>query len=128
MLFEDAGYGPQDGSSYYSSHARLEQAEQVLKSVKSPDDIAPAIYGKRFKYLDDPMNMVRDTDKMNTTSQMVLNLTDRELLFYIIPDQVVFAGYKKDLPEGYQPKISVKVFKFTKLDENKKFKTTEQKI
>jgi hypothetical protein len=127
VYFPDAGYGPQDGASYYSSHARFEQAVEIIKSVKLPADIAPAIYKKRFKHLDDPMNMVRDTDNMKTTSQMVLNLTDLELLFYIIPEKVKFLGCKIDLPEDYQPKIKIKVFKFTKLDKAGNFTTKELK-
>lgn len=127
VYFPDAGYGPQDGASYYSSHARLEQATEVIKSVKLPTDIAPAIYKKRFKHLDDPMNMVRDTDNMKTTSQMVLNLTDLELLFYIIPGKVKFLGCKTDLPSDYQPKIKIKIFKFTRLDKAGNFKTEEVK-
>lgn len=127
FYFPKAGYGPSDGASYYSSHSRLQQAKDALKNVKSPENIAPAIYKKRFKHLDDPMNMVRDTDNMKTTSQVVFNLSDLEFNFYIVPGKVKFMGYDKDLPNGYEPKIKVNIFKFTKLDESGDFETKKLK-
>jgi len=122
------GYRPSDGVSYYSSHVREEQAIKIINTVNNPEDIAPSIYGKRFKKIDDPMAMVRDTSNMKTTSQMVLNLSDLEMLFYIIPDKVKFLGYKNELPKNYEPKIKVRVFKFSKIEEDGDFKTKEVKV
>ena len=115
----DAGYT--DGDDYVSSKTRRDQASRVLKGVEKPQDIAPAVYGKRKGDKKDPNNMVRDTDNMRTTSQMVLDLTTKLLYLYLIPGKVDYLGYKNDLPKGYKPKIRYKVFEYTKLDKDGDF-------
>jgi hypothetical protein len=57
-----------------------------------------------------PNDPVRDTDKMKTTSQMVMNLTDRELVLYVIPGKMDYEGMETHLPDGYTPKIKVRVY------------------
>lgn len=122
----DAGYT--EGDDYVSSVARRDQAKKSLRGVDSPEEIAPALYGKRKKDLKDPNNMVRDTDNMRTTSQLVLNLSKKQALFYIIPDKVKYLGYKKDLPKGYKPKLSLQVLEYTDLDGDGEFDVLEKKV
>jgi hypothetical protein len=56
------------------------------------------------------MNMKRDTDKMSTSSQTVMNLTDRVLQITYFKDKVKeFKGINSNLPDGYVPKIKIEV-------------------
>jgi hypothetical protein len=115
----DAGYT--DGEDYISSKTRRDQAIKILKGVERPQDIGPAVYGERKGEGSDPNNMVRDTDNMRTTSQMILDLTTKTMYLYLIPGKVEYLGYKNNLPKGYKPKIRYKVFEYTKLDTNGEF-------
>lgn len=113
-----AGYTK--GPDKESSHARFDQAFEALQEVKSPDEIAPAIYGTRLEDLDDPNNMVRD-GKMWTSSQMVLDLTNLHLHLYLIPGKITFKGVKVDLPKGHKPKIKIDVHEYTDIDGDGEF-------
>jgi hypothetical protein len=56
--------------------------------------------------------MARKTDKMNTSSQVLLNLSD--LIFelnYFDSKVDKFHGIKVNLPKGYEPKIKIEVKK-----------------
>jgi hypothetical protein len=49
---------------------------------------------------------------MFTSSQTVMNLTDRILQITYFVDKVeVFEGIKTDLPNGYTPKIKIQINK-----------------
>ncbi len=114
---EDSGYTEEDHpEDYESSTVRRDTAIKVLRDVNAPDQIAPAIYGLRRDDLSDPRNMVRDTDNMKTTSQVVLDLTALTFSLYLIPDKVKYKGYVNDLPKGYKPKLKFKVYEYTDID------------
>jgi hypothetical protein len=52
--------------------------------------------------------MKRDTDKMFTSSQLLLDLTNKELTLNYFKDKVdEFKGIRTILPKGYTPKIKV---------------------
>lgn len=121
----DAGYT--DGEDYISSKSRRDQAVKALRSVSRPRDIGPAVYGRRRGELDDPNNMVRDTDNMRTTSQMVLDLTTLVMYLYLIPGKVEYLGYKNGLPDGYEPKIRYKVYEYTDIDGDGDFDVIRRK-
>jgi hypothetical protein len=106
----DAGYT--EGEDYVSSVIRRERAHQVLRKSEGPQDLGPHLMDSRLKDHRDPNNMVRDTDKMSTTSQMVVNLTDLELDFYVIPGKMIFEGYENKLPKSHKAKIKVNVFRY----------------
>jgi len=111
FAYPNAGYT--EGPNYVSSVARRDQAMEVLRDeVTEPEDIVPELMQHRHEDLDDPNNMVRDTDNMATTSQMVLNLTDREILFYCVDKNCQWKGIENRLPGGREPKIKVQVFEF----------------
>jgi len=57
--------------------------------------------------------MVRDTDNMTTTSQLVLDLTDKVVYLYLLPKKVKYLGYENKLPAGHKAKIRVKVLEYT---------------
>lgn len=110
LAIPDAGY--REGDDYESSLTRYETAVKVLGDVESPDGIAPAMVSKRMEDRNHPNNMVRDTENMRTTSQMVLNLDGKELTLYLIPGKVEFVGYENKLSEDYQPKLNVRIFEY----------------
>ena len=95
-----AGYTSKDGDNYLSSLARRDQAMKALRKAEKPEDIAPIIYGKRKIDLSDPLNMVKLTNEMRTSTQTVMVLSDKVFLFYMIPGEMEFQGYKNKLPKG----------------------------
>jgi hypothetical protein len=55
--------------------------------------------------------MTRDTENMKTTSQMVLNLTRKEMIIYLLPHEMEsFSGINSLLPDGREPTIKIRVF------------------
>ena len=114
FVYDDAGYT--DGEDYESSTERRNQAMKVLRGLESPEDLAPELLKKRKEDRNDPNNMIRDTDNMRTTSQLVLNLTDLVLGLYLIPKKMQWMGISTNLPKGYEPKISINVYKFKDYD------------
>lgn len=108
--YDDAGYTK--GTDLVSSVARRDQALKVLRETDGPADIAPTLMESRKKNRKDPNNMVRDTKKMSTTSQMVLDLTSLELLLYVIRGKNEYQGLEDRLPKGRKPKIKVQVFEY----------------
>jgi hypothetical protein len=104
-----AGYTK--GPDYLSSKIRKTTAEKLIKTAKSVDDILPILRKKMYKH-DSNLNMLRDTDKMFTSSQLLLDLTNKVLKLTYREDNVEeFVGVKKQLPEGYTPKIRIIVTK-----------------
>ena len=125
IYYQDAGYTEKDGENYLSSLARRDQAMKELRKIDDPDDIAPAIYGKRKPELSDPLNMVKLTNGMRTTSQMVINLDDLKVNLYLIPSQIVYLGYENTLPKGHKSKISIQIREYTDIDGDGKFDIEE---
>lgn len=113
--FPDAGYV--EGPREESSKNRQAEAEKVLSKVTSPEDIGPAILRAR-KDRWEPTEMVRDNRsdrKMRTTTQMVLDLTGKRLLLYLISDRVDYLGLDNRLPKGYKPVITIQVKEYKDL-------------
>jgi hypothetical protein len=127
QFYPDAGYTEKDGDNYLSSLARRDQAMRTLREVDDPSRIAPSIYGRRRPDRTDPLNMVKLTDGMRTTSQVVMDLANRTMLFYLVPKQVEYLGYRRNLPKGYAPKVKLKVFEYTDLDGDGKFDVIRRK-
>lgn len=106
--YPDAGYT--EGNKYLSSKIRKMSAEKVLDNVDDYRDVARALR-KRFYPRESMLNMTRRTEHMNTTSQIVLNLTRKEMLVYLFPDQIKdFSGLHSTLPNDYVPQIRIRVF------------------
>jgi len=56
------------------------------------------------------LNMKRDTNEMSTSSQTVMNLTDKILQITYFKNKVKeFKGITNKLPKDYQPKIKIEV-------------------
>jgi len=125
QFYQDAGYTEDSGDDYLSSLARRDQAMKLLRGIDAYDQIAPTIYGKRRKDKADPLNMVKMTDGMRTNTQVVMNLSDGEMLFYLLPGQVEFLGYQNDLPKNRKPKLTLKVMQYTDLDGDGQYEVEE---
>jgi hypothetical protein len=106
-VFTDAGYT--HGYKYLSSKMRKVSAEKQVNKVKDWEEIASAMR-KEFFRKDSHLNMKRDTKKMWTSSQTVLNLTDRIFQLTYFKDKVEeFRGVNAKFPNGYTPKIKIEV-------------------
>ncbi len=112
--YDDSGYV--EGPDYDSSVIRRDRAKKFLSRAESVEDVAPILVHNRINGFDHPNNMVRRTKNMSTTSQMVLDLDAKELLFYVLPKQVKFVGVDNRLPKKHKPKIKVRIFKYHGID------------
>jgi hypothetical protein len=101
----DAGYTK--GPDYLSSKIRKISAEKIINKVNDKENVLPYLR-KQFYKQDSNLNMKRDTDKMFTSSQLLLDLTNKELTLNYFKDKVEeFKGIRIILPKGYTPKIKV---------------------
>jgi hypothetical protein len=108
-VFTDAGYT--NGIKYLSSKMRKLSAEKAVDKVKNWKDIAPAMRKDYFP-TNSQLNMRRQTDSMWTSSQTVMNLTDRIFELTYFEDKVQeFKGIDNRLPKGYSPKIKIEINK-----------------
>jgi hypothetical protein len=108
-IYTTAGYT--EGPDYTSSKIRKISAEKQVEKAEDWGQLAPLMRSKFYDY-NSPLNMKRDTKKMKTSSQLVLNLTDRIFyLTYFEKNVKRYAGIKNLLPNGYQPLIKIKVKK-----------------
>jgi hypothetical protein len=108
-MFTDAGYT--HGQKYLSSKMRKVSAEKSVDKVEDWKEIAAAMR-KEFFPKNSSLNMRRDTQEMWTSSQTVLNLTDRIIQINYFDSKVEeFAGIRTELPEGYTPKIKIEIVK-----------------
>jgi hypothetical protein len=103
--YQNAGYT--SGESYKSSVLRKISAEKQLKKVDSwygiPKSMRMDFYEKHS-----PFATARDTEKMFTSSQLVMNLTDKVFfLTYFASKVEKFNGIVNKLPEGYEPRIKI---------------------
>jgi hypothetical protein len=108
-MFTDAGYT--HGEKYLSSKMRKISAEKSVDKIDDWKEIAIAMR-KEFFPKESQLNMRRQTDSMFTSSQTVMNLTDKILEITYFDSQVSeFKGIKTDLPNGYVPKIKIQIVK-----------------
>jgi hypothetical protein len=106
-MFTDAGYT--HGEKYLSSKMRKISAEKSVDKVEDWRELAPAMRKEYFPNRP-ALNMKRDTEEMSTSSQTVMNLTDRILEVTYFTDKVnEFKGIKTNLPNGYVPKIKIEI-------------------
>jgi hypothetical protein len=106
-MFTDAGYT--HGYKYLSSKMRKVSAEKQIDKVEDWKEIAAAMRKEFFKQ-NSHLNMKRDTKEMWTSTQTVLNLTDRIFQLTYFKDKVEeFKGVITKLPEGYTPKIKIEI-------------------
>lgn len=106
-IFSDAGYT--NGEKYLSSKMRKITAEKTIEQVKDWTEIAQAMR-KEFFPKESQLNMRRQSEEMFTSSQTVMNLTDRIFEVEYFADKVEsFEGVNNKLPNDYKPKIQIRV-------------------
>ena len=108
-LHTGAGYS--EGPDYLSSKIRKLSAEKAISKVESIDGVLPAMRKQYYKR-DSNLNMQRDTEKMFTSSQLLLDLSNMVFkLTYRETNVEEFVGVRRSFPEGYEPKIKIVVTK-----------------
>ena len=106
-VFTDAGYT--HGIKYLSSKMRKITAEKTIERVKDWTEVAPTMRKQYFER-ESQLNMRRNTVNMFTSSQTIMNLTDKILEIEYFKDKVEsFEGIRTELPKEYQPKIKIQV-------------------
>jgi hypothetical protein len=122
----EAGY--QNGNDKLSSELRLVNALNVLHQNADYKKLFPAFYNhkqdKGPKY-----DLVRAQNKLWTSSQLLMNLGKKEMILYLVPDNVEFIGVENKLPPGRKPKIKVTIKQYKNTPEKKysTFVTTDKK-
>lgn len=110
---KDAGYTPERRpEDYLSSKVRKATAEMELANVQDHEEMMPALAQQNFKK-DSNYNMKRTTNKMRSTNQVMMHLDDLEFLCYLFPEECKFKGVIDKTPDGYEPKIKIKVIEYT---------------
>jgi len=104
-----AGYTK--GKDYLSSKIRKETAEKSLKGVNAASDVLAAMaapHGRRTSNL----NPLRATSKMFTSSQCMMDLTEKQFTLRLVDGQVEnFEGVTTTLPKGHRPALRINVIK-----------------
>lgn len=105
-VHSDAGYQP-GTKDYKSSSTRKLKAEENLKDAITPSQIATQMavqnYGAKSN-----LNPRRSTDKLKTSSTMVLDLKNKHFHLVLYKDFVKeFKGVINLLPSDYEPKIKI---------------------
>lgn len=101
-LYDGIGYKREDGEDYYSSHIRKRLAERVLSDVNSAEEIIKAIHTQIFEPLS-PYNMVRRTDKMRTSSQLVLHPASGEVTVNVLREHLASFQVRDQRVDPEQP-------------------------
>lgn len=111
----DAGYMPRDGEIYLASSYRKAMAEVELMRAESPKQVMK-IMSQQHNEPASHMNMFRRVPKSEvphsgfmTTSQLVMDLSARVVYYQNFDSVSDFGDVKNLLPEGYKPKIKIKV-------------------
>lgn len=115
--YTDAGYTPKNHpEDYESSVERHDDAVHALRKVSRPEQVLAALRNQPHKR-DSNLNMFRDTDKLFTSSQILLNVTDLVLELDWMSSKVAkMHGVNSKLPKGYEPKITIDIQKLTDKD------------
>lgn len=104
--YPDAGYT--SGEDYFSSQIRKVSAEHAAESAVSAQDMLRLLRKKNYREKSKGhLNMTRETNKMNTTSQLALDLSALKMYFNAISGKVNFKGVDEDIPDGYRTKIEI---------------------
>jgi len=111
-----SGSGYTSGEDLKSSKTRKRTTERALKDVTSIDDLAPAIARTRDTDRANPLNPVRATDNMSTSTQIVSIPSEKEIRIYLIPDEVDFVGIENRLPKGRKPRVKIELFEYEEWD------------
>ncbi len=109
---KDAGYTPdRKPDDYLSSKIRKATAEMELAGLDDHNEMMPAIAKQNFDKGSN-YNMMRTTDNMRSTNQVMMHLDNLEFSCYLFPEECKFKGIVDKTPEGYDPKIKIRVHEY----------------
>ena len=124
---EDTDAGYRTGKKGVSSFLRQKIVEQELKKVKSYDqllsmmnknysNIDPRFHPYRSKHLTQKYNpkLGKHMKFVRTTSQVLLNITDLEFVYFNDASNEKNVTFLNKLPKSYTPKIKVTIHETTK--------------
>lgn len=97
LRYPDAGYTL--GENKKSSEARLQKVLDLLPQISSPEELIERLYAQRFEDFNSPFNVVRRTDNMFTSSQLIYDFDKRKITLYLIPEDCEYLGFHKDFDE-----------------------------
>ena len=107
-----AGYTPTGfPDDYVSSKVRKASAAAAIADIDNPDELMPAIATQQFEPGSN-YNTMRKVDKeagMRTSSHVLMNLDNLELMCYLLPGECTFEGIVDKTPDDYEPVIKIKV-------------------
>jgi hypothetical protein len=109
VSYADAGYT--QGEDYVSSVVRRWEAQKRIQNLKHPEDIGPALMVP-IHDVDSPFNPVRSTEKMRTTSQLLILTKRPRMILYLIPGHGDLKRVRNLLPDERRPKIPVRVIRY----------------
>ena len=107
ITHKDAGYTK--GVKKVSSHSRMELAQKHLQNAKKDIDVIDKMkeqYTKN-KFLN-PYRL-KNMYHMQTVGQIMMNLKEKIMLVRMDNEMGRFLGIINRLPEGYEPKITIRV-------------------
>jgi len=108
----DAGYTPtRQPEDYMSSKIRKATAQVQLANVDDYEKVMPALAQQHFEPKSN-FNMLRSTDNMKTTNQVMMHLDKKEMIVYIVPGQCRYQGLVDNCPEGHEHAITVRVLEY----------------
>ena len=85
-----------------------------MNKAKEVSHVLPFMRKKYYEW-DSNLNMARDTNKMFTSSQLLLDLTNKVFkLSYREHTVDTFLRVRTELPTGYTPKITIMISKLSK--------------
>jgi len=113
-IYKDAGY--QTGKNAVSSKTREKLALSVVANANNPNDILRGL--AKYRAADVRNNPYRNTDRidnptgadvLSTTGQLLMDLTNKSMIVRMDKTKSDFLGLDDRTPEGYTPKIKIKV-------------------
>ena len=108
----DAGYTPQQQpDDYMSSKIRKATAQVQLANIEDHEKVMPALAQQHFEP-DSNFNMLRATDNMKTTNQVLMHLDKKEMIVYVVPGQCRYQGTIDKCPAGYDHAIQIRVMEY----------------
>jgi cation transport regulator ChaC len=103
----DAGY--LEGEDRESSETRYNTALKAMQSYKrSPMDLVKKLYTQRIKDIHNPFNVVRKTDNMFTSNQIILDPMYKRMTVVLIDEDSIYEGYEKHFKGKEKCKFCVK--------------------
>ena len=107
IAYPDQGY--QFGKDRESTLSRVYWATKEARLASSPDDLLGKMR-QHHEGIHGYLEPYRTNYKVWTSSQILLNVTDLEMVF-IVDENADFIGIEDRLPKNYTPKISIRIEK-----------------